>query len=130
MDSLAISVGARFFDCHKTIFRRWGSYTVADTRNLNRELYFDMDKKRIQDLGSMDVSVHSGSGSKTSRSDDCLNKMGSVPQKDVANGEQNLINNARVLVFVVLVIAVIAVSTGTYLFVTDQERSEFENEVR
>ena len=89
-----------------------------------------MDKKRIQDLGSMDVSVHSGSGSKTSRSDDCLNKMGSVPQKDVANGEQNLINKARVLVFVVLVIAVIAVSTGTYLFVTDQERSEFENEVR
>lgn len=65
--------------------------------------------------------------STTSRTTDEIVK---DPRKDGAYREQSMINNARVLVFVVLVIATFAVATGCYIFTSEQERSEFENEVR
>ena len=76
---------------------------------------------------SLDISMLNSDRSTTSRTTDEIVK---DPRKDGKYREQSMINNARVLVFVVLVIATFAVATGCYIFTSEQERSEFENEVR
>ena len=87
---------------------------------------FTMSSSLMDRRESLDITMLNSDRTTNSPTTDQIVK---DPRKDGAYREQSMINNARVLVFVVLVIATFAVVTGCYIFTSEQERIEFDNEV-
>lgn len=80
--------------------------------------------------GNMSYISEPGFGSSTNDSDDKKNKLGSSsPHQDVAIREQKAVTQSKLLVALFLLLAACVTAAVTYLYLEQQERIDFEDQV-
>lgn len=80
--------------------------------------------------GNMSYISESGFGSSTNDPADKKNKPGSsIPHQEVAIREQKAVNQSKLLVALFLLLAACVTTTVTYLYLEQQEKIDFEDQV-
>ena len=75
------------------------------------------------------VSGESGFGNSSGDEENYKRPESSIRRQDVAMREQKAVNRSKLLVAIFLVLAAWATAVATYLFVQQQERNDFEDQV-
>ncbi|CAJ1935113.1 unnamed protein product [Cylindrotheca closterium] len=81
-----------------------------------------------QTYGNMSVASESGFNSSADGYDNRKKSNSSIQEQDVAKHEQQAVNRSKLVVALFLLLAACASAAGTYLFVEQQERKDFEDQ--